>query len=245
MFDIQAASFSNLSQLTSANLAVFNDRYLIHYTNEGEIDPQHYHPMLWDRWSSDELVIAESWQGAEHFSISETHAAWIASCQTCGGISDVFYMDLATREIVHLDSTIVGNQLSTTTWGDYVLWQDDRDGGNWSVYVHRISTAETRELIDDQVERWYPYLRGHLLTMTSCAFSSDCATVGGDVVLFDLETEVSRRVTSTPGSYWPLYAHGDWLVYREQIVGMHKYKLFAVHMDAAGLVDATGHVVPD
>jgi hypothetical protein len=243
-FDISTATFGTMNLVAAGGVGAYNGRYVLTSSNEGEPDPTYTHPILVDLWTMDEVQVAETWQGAEHFSMSETHLAWIMSCAGCGGVSDVFYMDLATKDIVHIEDTVAGNQLFPSTWGDYILWQDDRETGNWTIYLHRFSTGESRKLIDDQVPRGYPHIRGNLVTWAGCMFTPDCFNGGGDVILYDIETDVVRRVTPIPGYYKPRFAHGEWLVYLLS-VGGDGYKMYGVHMQAAGLVDQDGHVIPE
>jgi hypothetical protein len=243
-FDIDSATADVLTPPGLFWGVAFNERYLVALSNEGEVDPSYAHAVLIDRWTADETLLGESWQGAEHFSMSETHLAWIMSCTGCGGVSDVFYLDLSTKDIVHIEDTIAGNQLRPSTWGDYILWQDDREGGTWKIFAHRISTGETWKLVDDPMTGSGPYLRGNLATWYSCYYASDCTYVGGDIILFDIDTAVFRRVTTESAYYRARYAHGDWLVYLLSMGGDY-YKMYGVHMQAAGLVDQDGHVIPE
>ena len=243
-FDLSNASFGTLAGVETVGVPAFNGRYLVTYSSEGEISPTLYHPVLVDLWTMEEHIIAVSGQGAEHFSMSETHLAWIMSCATCGGVADVFYMDLSTKDIVHIESTSTGNQLHPSTWGDYIFWQDDREFGDWTIFVHQLSTGDTWKLIDDQISRGLAHLRGKLLTWGTCKYSPDCQTIGLDIVLYDVETGISRRVTPESGHFRPRFAHGDWLVYLRKMTE-NRYKIYAVDMKAAGLIDQGGSVIPE
>jgi hypothetical protein len=60
---------------------------------------------------------------AEDFSLSPTHGAWVAA----GGPGwDVYYVELATLEVHHVESTYDPWVAHTSTWGDWLVWEDDR-----------------------------------------------------------------------------------------------------------------------
>ena len=44
--------------------------------------------------------------------------------------------------------------------GDYIVWQDDRDG-NWDIYLYQRSTTTTTQLTNDTGDQWLPIVRGN------------------------------------------------------------------------------------
>lgn len=237
LFDVSSATFHTLEGM-GYGIGAFNERYMVTFSQEGEDFYFQAHPVFWDRQTGEGTVLAEPWEDAQYFSISETHLVWVATCVDCVDLTNVFYLDLATQEIVQIPGTTTGEQRFPTTWGDYVLWQESSN-----IRVHQISTGETRELIPGEYfARGDPHLRGNLLMYGTCRYTSDCTYIGGDIVLFDMETDVYRRVTPESGYFRPEYAHGDWLVYRRS---SGDYAIYALNTKIAGLVDAEGHVIPE
>lgn len=97
-----------------------------------------------------------------------------------------------------------------------------------------------------EVGRWkwsLPRLRGHLLCFRTTLWGG---SQGYDIALMDLDTWVVRRVTTTPHpGYECGHADSGWLVYRKQVGGLwHRDTIFAVNLVAAGILDASGHVIP-
>ncbi|ABN57143.1 MULTISPECIES: Ig-like domain-containing protein [Methanoculleus] len=44
--------------------------------------------------------------------------------------------------------------------GDYIVWQDDRNG-NWDIYLYQRSTGEETQLTTDTGDQWLPIVRGN------------------------------------------------------------------------------------
>jgi hypothetical protein len=65
-----------------------------------------------------------------------------------------------------------------------------------------------------------------------------------DLVVYDLETAVIRRVTEPSGSYQSGTVHRGWLVYAIGITSLYK-DVRAKNLRRAGLIDEFDHVVPE
>lgn len=219
----------------------YNSRYIVYDSYEG-LDPQEgAHLVLWDLQVDEEVRLAENTQGAEDVSISETHAAWVA---WGGPDKDVFYVELATRQVTHVESTWDPWTAYATTWGDWVLWEDTRYG-RLDIQGRRISTGEEVRVTDNGEYNGRPVLRGSVVCFRTSLWSNSYGL--WDLAVYDLETQALRRVTTEQHfGYKCGYVDSGWLVYRKQMSASdtHFEKIFAVHLEKLGILDAQGHVVP-
>jgi len=238
-FDISTLTFSVLEGGDPATHVVHNGRHLVYqrYTDViGAVELT-----LWDRQNGQKRMLAEAAQGAETLSISATHAAWVA---WGGPGKDVFYVELETMEVHHVGSTAFPTVYNTTTWGDYVLWDDDRYGLS-EVMALRISTGQEWRLSDGTWRATRPKLRGHIVCMLTVDYSPG---EGVDLMLYDMETGVRRRVTTEARyGYKSGYVDSGWLVYQEEKYpgDIWRNKIWALNLLKLGIVDADGHVVPE
>jgi Tol biopolymer transport system component len=162
------------------------------------------------------------------------------------GTKDVFYYDVDARQVVRLESTEPGHQYYPIHAGDYIYWEDDRDG-DWNIYRYDlVAGVEERFTWNDQ-DQIYARIRGHLLTWTDYRWS--CESYAGlihpaDSVIYDTETGVMRRVTSSSIVGLNRFAEGRWLVYTKK-VGSRRYQVFSHDLVSDGLLDGPdGHVIP-
>jgi PGF-pre-PGF domain-containing protein len=63
--------------------------------------------------------------------------------------------------------------------GDYIVWQDNRNG-NWDIYLHRRSTGEETQLTTDPGKQWMPIVRGNYVAWY------DDSTSSTNIVLYDI-----------------------------------------------------------
>jgi hypothetical protein len=194
---------------------------------------------LLDTWSGDEINLAEDHQAAEDPSLSPTHAAWVASG---GPGKDVFFADLETKTVVRVESTYDPEVWYATTWGDWLLWEDHRNG-DADVYAMRLSTGEETRITDNGAWNGMPQLRSGI----ACYRTTQWNTTGFDLAILEVETGVTRRVPLTPDpGYKCGLVDGGWLVYQKQ-VGTHvENEIYAIDLIAAGILDDLGeHVLPE
>jgi hypothetical protein len=110
-----------------------------------------------------------------------------------------------------------------------------------------VQTGQEERLTHDPNDQRVARARGHLLTWTDYRWS--CEPFGfryaaRDVVIYDIETGVARRVTSSSEPWTNCYAQARWFVYMKA-VGYRKYQIFAHDLVADGILDGPdGHVFP-
>jgi hypothetical protein len=214
---------------------MFNGRSMVFYSLTSE--DCYYALTLWDLYTESVVTLAEDWQVPEGASISPTHAAWVAYGDPG---KDVFFVDLATYDIAHVESTVDSEVWWTATWGDWVLWEDLRNGPP-DIYGLRISTGEELRLTDNGAGNGMPTLRGNL----ACYRTTEWNNTGWDLAVMDLETGIRRRVTRTPDSGYKCGpVDSGWLVYQRQKWAQYwANEIWAVDLVAAGILDEAGETV--
>lgn len=241
LFDLQTLLFTPLTAPTNGTRLRFNGQYIV-YSSWEDTAINGTDLMLWDLVTDDDVLLAEYWQGAENVSISPTHAAWVA---WGGPDKDVFFVDLDTKAITQVASTWEPYTAHAATWGDWVLWEDRRHGMS-DVYALRISTGEEIRLTDNGVYNGRPTLRGSIACWRTSFYEP---TVGWDLVVYDMETQVLRRVTREQHTHYkPGIVDSGWLVYQKQTFpgDYSRNTIHAVDLIAAGILDPTGqHVLPE
>ena len=63
--------------------------------------------------------------------------------------------------------------------GDYIVWQDNRDG-NWDIYLYQRSTTTTTQLTTDTGDQWLPIVRGNHVAWY------DDSSGRANIVLYDI-----------------------------------------------------------
>jgi hypothetical protein len=193
--------------------------------------------VLHDRWTDQQTVFAEGWQGAESHKVSEDYAVWIASG---GPGKSVFYAELGTGDVVEVVSTHDHAVYDTDLFGDLVLWTDLRTGLG-AIHGLRISTGEDLQLTDDTDVHSMPVVHGHLAAWRTRPNTGE----GYQIVVQDLETEVRRVVVSERSWNWKTVAFdGEWLIYLEQTGDYWENRIHAVNLPRLGLLGPDGHLAP-
>jgi Tol biopolymer transport system component len=208
--------------------------------------PIDYRPlMLWNRQSGARSTLSEYTEAAEGVGLSSTHVSFAAY-----GVEakDVYYYDLETGVTTRLQESGPGYQWSTSTDGDYLFFMTQVSSTQYHIDWYRYSTGEiTRIGGDDGVTRMWPFVRGHLATWRDFQYSGGTFGDGGpwDIVLLDLDTGIQRRVTSESDGYFGHCVDGEWLVFGISGAEQYTYALYAMNLIRAGILDDTGHVIPE
>ncbi len=240
MFDTGNLEFTELHPGLYTSATFFNGRHVV-MGGGYEIGDNSKYIFRWDLVTDDLVVLAGEGHAVEDISISLTHAAWV---DFGGPGKDVFVADLESGSVHHIESTYDSYTAYTATWGDWVLWEDRRNE-YWEIYGYRISTEEEVRLTDNGEYNSRPSLRHNLACWRTTYYSG---ADGWDLVVHDLETGVTRRVTQTPHpGYKCKQVDSGWLVYLVQPGGTYMYnEVHAIDLIAAGILDATGlHVLPE
>ena len=112
-----------------------------------------------------------------------------------------------TEERIMLYDNLYSSKNSAIS-GDYIVWQDDRNG-NDDIYMYEISTGtETRITTDPKVQE-YPVIHGDYIVW------SDRRHDNGDIYLYKISTGTETRITTdTAQQKWP-DIYGDYIVWQD------------------------------
>lgn len=218
----------------------FNTRFVLYDTQEG-VPPGESgsNLMLLDRQTEEATVLASYetwWEGAD---MSETHVSWVAHSPWETGLKkSVFVYDLATGTSELLMSTVPSATLSTSTSGDWVTWEDNRNG-SWDIYAYRISTGQEICLVDEAHDQRNAFTRQDLVVWADGRWSPQ----SGDLVIYDLQTGFWRRVTGWSDSWYAAPAQDGWLVYKRG-TGWYNAEVYAMDLVANLILEPSGRVIP-
>lgn len=226
----------------------FNGDSILYASDEGVAGEEfNWSLYLMDRQSGEKRMVSPYYYYAETGSLGDKYAVWVAYNPEGSSVGkDVYYYDPRTDEVTRIESTASGHQYCPTNTGDLIFWEDDRNG-NWDIYMYDTRTGQEERLTYDPNDQRLARARGHLLTWMDFRWS--CARYGGrfnprDMVIYDIETGVMRRVTSSSEPWGNCYAQGRWFVYVKS-VGYRKWHIFAHDLVADGILDGPdGHVIP-
>ena len=221
---------------------VFNENYIVYHSSEGCPDPFLPNLSLVNRHTTEVVVLADCDQNAEGHSIAGNLATWAARPYPSHN-KDVFVRDLQAGVTFRIDSTDPGNQTYPHAEGDYVVWQDDRDGRR-EVYLHTFSTGQTECLTPDSWEQAWPHLRNGIVSWCDYRYSQQWGHFGDcDIYVYDLETGVGRRVTAQSRTWRVAFVDSGWILYALWITSNH-LKLYAHDLVGDGILSPGGHVIP-
>ncbi|MDY0000723.1 MAG: hypothetical protein RBU30_05470 [Polyangia bacterium] len=197
----------------------------------------------------DILLCPREWKPGD-VSIGDRYVTWVAIPPWRPDWNrDVFIYDIETGETIHLD-TPTSYQFMTSVHGSRVVWMDDRYG-RWDIYLYDIENGDEMGLTGGPFDQVSPRIFGNLVTFNDYSFTLgwagnvDCAI---DIQIMDLDTGVTRRVTSLPWFWWALPGEGGLLLAGlfEDPSLSNKSKLYMFDLVAMGILDPTGqHVLPE
>jgi hypothetical protein len=221
-------------------------RYLLYKKNSSESPNASIRLLLWDMQQGTEEVLAEAGSQPGYYDIGDQVVVWSAYTQDPSSVGkDVFYYDLATQTPVHIDSTYERYQYNVFTSGEYLTW-----GGSdvwllspYHLILYHVPTGEERVLVENDESVAQGCIHGNLVAyLTSKYMLAPVGPMPADIEIYDIETEVTRRVTAWEGNlavaqvFFPYMLLAYW-------VDAHQFEYYIANLEQLGIVDETGHVI--
>lgn len=227
-------------------LPLFNGHHIVYLQYPSEMTIPELR--LLDLQTHEDILLSDMDWKPWDMSISDRYVTWVAIPPwRQDGNRDVFIYDVEAKETLQLD-TPTTKQHSTSVHGSRVVWEDTTSG-QVDIYVYDIETGEETRLTDDPFDQSSPRILGNLVTFHDYRFTlgwndPDCAW---DIQIMDLDTGVTRRVTSLPWFWHVIPGEGGLLLAKlfEDPSLSNKSKLYMFDLIAMGILDPTGqHVLP-
>ncbi len=236
----QRPKFQDTPDLTETRLAA-NGRYMAYLAQSDE----HEYFLLADMTTADTTELAvDGW--AVHFSMSDRYLVW---CKNY----DVYTLDLETWDEGKVELSVPRFQILPKTDGNLVVWlESDRDyEAPFDAVVYHLDTGE-REVVAEGLavpgELPQVQISGGIVFYTTGEYLADGGSPGGDMVLYDVETGLRRRLTSGAMEAGPADGafHLPWLPFdiadyqgREECGG-----IYLANLERLGVVDSAGRLIP-
>ncbi|MDP3565116.1 MAG: PKD domain-containing protein, partial [Methanoregula sp.] len=106
--------------------------------------------------------------------------------------------------------TSTSNQYSPSTWGDYIVWEDQRNGGSF-IYLYNIATGDERQISSLTSSAHSPRIQGNSVVW----YESN--TQGSDIYLYNIPSGITTRVTNYPAEKTLPSVYGSKIIWQEQI----------------------------
>jgi beta propeller repeat protein len=249
-YDIQSQAVDQVTNHGEFSAATrCNSTHLLYATRYGVPAQESGFNLVLMEWGSGQTrVLADYgtwWEGAD---ISETHVSWVAHAPSEGGYTKSVYLhEIASGVTRLLTSTVTGRQFNTSTAGDWVVWQDNRNG-NWDIFGYRISTGQEQALVTEPHDQITPNVHDELVVWLDSRWSGQplgSMFTPSDLVIYDLQTGHWRRATGW-SDWWGMgRAQGGWMTYRHCEPGDPSLaRVLAMDLVANLILDPNGRVIP-
>jgi hypothetical protein len=230
---------------TTKGYPLSNGSYVV-FWDSAEAPDGEFGLTLMELNSSDQETISP-WQAApEIHSISERYVAWTAYSldATPSYDKNAYYYDLQTKETRILESTREFDVRRVAVSNGKIMWSKETTDFRQSVMLHDIETETNVSLTEDSYWSYPCFANKGLAVWMTSKFAPDPESKKiRDIVIFDLETGVERRVTNYSDSWGANMPDPPWLVL--YISGGRDYMdLFALNLVKAGILDEFGRVIP-
>ncbi len=101
-----------------------------------------------------------------------------------------------------------GDQINPCIYGDYIVYQDNRNG-NWDIYMYNLSTGVETQITVDENEQILPRIYGDIIVW------QDNRNGNWDIYMYNLLTKREQRITSSPNLEVRPNLNDRWIVWYE------------------------------
>jgi hypothetical protein len=160
--------------------------------------------------------------------------------------SDVFLHEFATGETRRIDASLADWQDWVFVWGDYVTWSGAAGDylPPYNLVLYNVITDQSELLLDEDYAVGIAPIRSGLIVYDTTRYSGSQGLAPSDIEVFDIETRVVRRVTQLSGVIRAARIDPPYLVFVKPVGAALNYDLYVANLEALGVLDASGHVVP-
>jgi beta propeller repeat protein len=250
-YDIETEALTRLTETTWVNWSYDMDATHLLYTSYEGVpeDASGKNLMLWNRMTDEKRLLTDYTSGAGGVCMSPTHVTWVAfSPDVPGWNKQVYIHDIQAAETTRLDSTIPGQQFTTSIWNGKLVWMDSRQG-DYDIFLYDIATQQEEVVVEDPFDQIYGCIRNNLLLYIDFSRTKYpeeySSTAPSDLVVMDLDKGHRRRVNSCAQQHSNNNFVDDIYVAYYHRVDVNSGQYFIVDLQANGVLDADLHVIPN
>jgi hypothetical protein len=205
--------------------------------------------MLWDMQTDQKRELAPAGSKPGYFDISDRYVTWSAYTtdpQSTG--KDVFFYDLETHSATHIDYTYERYQYDVSISGPWMTWysSDVWVTPPYHLYLYNVETDERIALAENDRTGCYGTVHQNLVAWTTGKYreDQDPGIRPADIEVYDIDTGISRRVTTRPSMLRQVQVFFPYLIIVD-VLGQERNMddYYVAHLVRLGITDAQGHVI--
>jgi hypothetical protein len=223
-----------------------NGRYVAYLRRETTSDPSSLR--LLDHQSGTDIELSPDWTNIESFDINDRYVVWVAYTQDSQSVGrDVLYHDLQTGQTHHLDATYPRYQYWVFLWDDWVTIQgtDAHLMPPSFLVVYNLSTHEERLVLEGDYSVGSGPIDRSLVVWNTSAYTGSQSLFPADMVLYDIRSSDTRRLTTQAGfvAPWSIASPHLLIIHRLYLSSSFQNDFYVANLEALGVLDATGNLL--
>jgi len=224
-----------------------NGRHIAYRRMETDVDPTALR--LYDREQGTDIELSPDWTNIESFDINDRYVVWVAYTQDSQSVGrDVLYYDLQTGQTHHLDATYPRYQYWVFLWDDWVTIQgsDAHLTPPSFLVVYNLATHEKRVILEDDYSVGSGPIDRSLVVWNTSEFTGSQSLFPADMVLYDIRSADTRRLTTQAGSVapWSIATPYLLIIHRLFLSSSFQNDFYVANLEALGVLDATVSLLP-
>jgi hypothetical protein len=184
-----------------------------------------------------------------YYAISDGYVAWAGYFGLPGQEGkDIAYHDLQTGESTHIDSTLPWHQMGVDIWEDNIVWGTAENGvyAPFHSRLYNITTQTETEFVSGDESFCHGDIHENLIAYTTSEYRDPQLQDiwPADLMLYDIETDTHRRVTTEPCKLGNIEIFFPYLLVIDVLdVHPNMNDYYIIDMVKTGLVDAQGSLI--
>jgi hypothetical protein len=110
--------------------------------------------------------------------------------------------------------------------------------------VHNLETEESIMLLEEDYSVSVTPIRGGLVAYNTSRYSGINGRSPTDVELYDVETRITRRITSDSGRFWAARIDPPYLLLALSHGPALRYDLYVANLEMLGVLTPEGRLIP-